>query len=148
MTPTLKHWSQSHYSLSIKAAFLLSIMSVTGAAVQGDLMSDLSRAAFHYDKGSPRLHPKSFLEVVSELTKLLYFLCLFLTFLLVLRISFTSKILERLLDICFHRTKFFRYHLDLLALYMISTQVFTLNNIKKKNNKKRKIDVNCFSCTL
>lgn len=71
MTPTLKHWLQSHYPFSVKVTFLLSIMSVTEAAVQGDPISDLSCAVFHYNKGSPRLHPKCFLKVVSELTKLL-----------------------------------------------------------------------------
>lgn len=96
MTPALKHWSQSHYSVSIKVVFLLSIMSVTEAAVQGDLISDLSCAVFHYNKGCPSLHPKSFLKVVSELTKLLNYLSLSIIFLLVLRISFTSKIPETL----------------------------------------------------
>lgn len=46
--------------LSIKVAFILSIMSVTEATVQGRLISDLSCAVFRYNKGSPRLHPRSF----------------------------------------------------------------------------------------
>lgn len=91
------HWSdaQSRYYLPIKVASRVQHVLPGSGASRSDTWPP--RAVVHRNKASPGYIQKAFSKgFFLELTMLLNYLCLSQSFLLGLRMSFSSKILERL----------------------------------------------------